>query len=166
MLPIWLRWSTRSTAPNPPTVSIAEMADNPLQKLVESGAQFTDVSRTQAEAVVKSLVKAGAVRRSGAEDLAQRLVERVRDATTQLGQLVQQEVSRQLGRLASRVDDVEEQLEGLVSRVSGRGGGKPKPSGAKKSSTKKAPAKKKSTSAKKSTAKKTAAKKTAATPPD
>ena len=134
------------------------MADNPLQKLVETGAQFTDVSRKQAQAAVKSLVKAGAVRRSEAEDLAQRLVTRGRDTTTQLGQLVQQEVGKQLGRLAGRVDELEEQLEGLVARVAGRGAAKSKPSRAKKTTSKK------SSSKKSSTAKKTAAKKQSASP--
>jgi polyhydroxyalkanoate synthesis regulator phasin len=143
------------------------MADNPLQKLVETGAQFTEVSRKQAEAAVKSLVKAGAVRRSDAEDLAQRLVDRGRNTTTQLGQLVQQEVTKQLGRLASRVDDVEQQVEGLVTRVTGRGAAKPKASGSKKSSPKKASAsRKKSSSKKTSVSKKAPAKKQAAAPPD
>ena len=39
-------------------------AKNPIQKLLESGIQFTEMSRQQAESAVKGLVKAGEVRRS------------------------------------------------------------------------------------------------------
>ena len=81
------------------------MPTNPLQKLLETGAEFTEMSRQQAESVVQSLVKAGEVRRSEAEEAVQRLLDRGRETAAALAELVQKEVAKQFGRLADRVDD-------------------------------------------------------------
>jgi polyhydroxyalkanoate synthesis regulator phasin len=150
------------------------MPENPLQKLAETGAQFTEVSRKQAEAAVRGLVKAGEVGRSEAEAAVQRLVERGRETMARLAELVEAEVAKQFGRLAARVDDLEEQLEALVSRV-GVPGVPGKKAVTKKTAAKKAPAKKKAAAkrapakkkapAKKAAAKRAPAKKMAAPPP-
>ena len=97
--------------------SMRAMAKNNLQKLLESGVQFTEMTRQQAEAAVKSLVKAGEVRRSETEAMVQSLIDRGRATAAQIAESVQNEVTRQLGWLANRVDDVEDQLETFVTRV-------------------------------------------------
>ena len=73
---------------------------------------------------MQSLVKAGEIRRSEAEATVQTLLERGREAATRLAEIVQAEVARQLGWLANRVDDVEDQLEGFVSRFGAQPGGR------------------------------------------
>ena len=90
------------------------MAKNSLQKLLEAGVQFGEMSRQQAEAAVKNLVKAGELRRSEAEATVQTLLERGKETATHIAEAVQTEVAKQLGWLANRVDDLEDQLEALV----------------------------------------------------
>src|SRR5215213_1073481 len=134
------------------------MAKNSLQKLLEASAQVGALTRQQAEAAVKKLVKAGAIRRSETEAAVQAMLDRGRA----FAEAVQQEVTKQVGWLASRVDDIESQLETMVSRISPVGGaGTAKKSPAKqtvatRTATKKAPAKK--AAAKRAPAKKVRAK--------
>jgi polyhydroxyalkanoate synthesis regulator phasin len=129
------------------------MAKNSLRKLFEAGVQFHEMSRQQAEAAVKKMVKAGDVRRSEAEATVQALIERSRETALAIAEAVQNEVTKQLGWLANRVDDVEDQMEGIVSRFS--------PLASSSAPAKKAPAKK--APAKKAAAKKAAANKAPAT---
>ena len=63
-------------APHEPWLSHDSMAKNTLQRLLDEGVQFTEMSRKQAESTVKKLVKAGEVRRSEAEATVQSLLER------------------------------------------------------------------------------------------
>ena len=109
---------------------------------------------------MKKLVKAGDVRRSETEAMVQTLLERGRETATHMAGVVQAEVARQLGWLANRVDDVEDQLEAIVSRFAPGGPAASPAAPTKKAPAKKAPAEK--AAAKKAPAKKTAAKKTAA----
>ncbi len=95
---------------------------NVVQQLIESGIEFGEMSRKQAEKAVKNFVKAGEVRRSDAEATVQALIDRGRETTQRLTDLVQQEVARQLGWMANRIDDLEDQLETFVSRLSASGG--------------------------------------------
>jgi len=137
------------------------MAKNSLQKLLEASAQMGELTRQQAEAAVKKLVKAGAIRRSETEAAVQAMLDRGRA----FAEAVQQEVTKQVGWLASRVDDIESQLETMVSRISPVGGaGTAKKSPAKQTAAKKAPAKRaaaKRAPAKKARAKRAPAKKAA-----
>ena len=139
------------------------MAKNSLQKLLEVSAQFGEMTRQQAEATVKKLVKAGAIRRSETENAVQSMLDRGRA----FAEAVQQEVTKQVGWLASRVDELESQLEAVVSRVTPGGGRAPakkapaKKAAAKKAAAKKAPAK--TAAAKKAPAKRAPAKKRAST---
>jgi len=147
------------------------MTTNPIQKLIDTGIQFTEMQRAQAEAVVRQLVEAGEVRRNEANQTIQALIAKGKETTAAIAEIVQHEVARQVGWMAERIDDLEDQLEALVSRFTG--GEEPaattpppapkpaaEPAPAKKAAAKKAPARK--VAAKKAPAKKTAAKKTAA----
>lgn len=144
------------------------MAKNLIQKFIESGIEFTEVQRAQAEQAIKELVRQGDLRRTEARRAVQSLVDKGReavdlgvDASNQVVEVVQREVAKQLSWIAERVDDVEDQMESLVDKLTERGDDEaPAPTAAKKTPAKKSPAKK--TAAKKSPAKKTTAKKTAA----
>ena len=148
------------------------MAKNTLQRLLDAGVQFGEMSRKQAEGVVKQLVKAGAVRRSEAEASVQALLERSRETATAIGESVQREVTKQLGWLAKRVDELEDELESTVSRFNPLASSKQAPTASnatkappKRAPATRAPAKKtavKRAPAKRAPAKKTAPKKTAA----
>ena len=133
------------------------MPTNVLQNLIDSGLQFTEVQRKQAEKVVRELVKNGEVRRAEAAKTVESLIERGRETSLMIGEVVKTEVGKQLSWLANRVDDLEDQLEAVVSRFSGGG---PAPA-ATKASTAKSPAKK-ATATKKTAAKKAPARKKAA----
>ncbi|HUF83613.1 MAG TPA: hypothetical protein VMQ81_03370 [Acidimicrobiia bacterium] len=145
------------------------MAKSTFQKFLEAGAQFTDMSKRQAESLVKNLVKEGEVRRKDAEQTVQTLLDRGKATAEHVAALVQKEVAKQVGAFSERFDEVEDRVEALAARLhqAPRAAKKStaKKSTAKKSTAKKTAAKKtaaKKTAAKKSTAKKTAAKKTAA----
>ena len=54
------------------------MAKTTVQRLVDAGVEFSDISRKQAESIVKSLGKVGEVRRADTEKAVQTLLERGR----------------------------------------------------------------------------------------
>ena len=141
----------------------ASMAKNSLQKLLEAGVQFGEMTRQQAEGAVQRLVKAGEVRRSETEKMVQTLLERGRETAAQLAATVQDEVTKQLGWLVARFDDLEGQVQSVVGRLApgGSSGEAPAPvtAAAEKAAANTAPAKKKAAAKKAPAKKKAAAKK-------
>jgi polyhydroxyalkanoate synthesis regulator phasin len=142
------------------------MADNPLLKrLLDAGMHFTEMSQEQAEKVVKELVKSGQARRKDSEKLVQQLVERGRSTTEQVVSSVQSELSKQLGRFASQLDEIEGRVEeiarsvGIASKAAAKkvAPAKKAPAAKKAAPAKKAPAAKKAAPAKKAPAAKKAA---------
>jgi polyhydroxyalkanoate synthesis regulator phasin len=146
------------------------MADNVIKRLVDAGVEFTGLSQSKAEALVRKLVRDGELRRKDAEVAVATLVGRGKDTAEAIVVTLQREISAQLDKLSARVDDVEHRVEELVSTLVARtAGSSPAASGpapttsaakkapAKKAAAKKAPAKK--AAAKKAPAKKAAAKK-------
>jgi polyhydroxyalkanoate synthesis regulator phasin len=93
------------------------MAKSNVQKLLEAGVQFTEMSRQQAETFVRALVKSGEVRRKDAEDTIQSLVERSRETTDRVATLVQQEVSKQVTTIAEQYEDLENRIEALTGQL-------------------------------------------------
>jgi polyhydroxyalkanoate synthesis regulator phasin len=89
----------------------------PIKSYVEAGAHFTEMTKQQAEAFVKSLAKSGDMRRRDAEQLLQMMVSRGRETTDRMTALVQSEVARQLKALSERFDDVEGRLESLAASI-------------------------------------------------
>ncbi len=142
------------------------MPQNELfKRYLDAGMQFSQMTRSRAEAIVRDLVKAGEVQAEQTQALVTELVERSRKNTERLVTQIQTEVRKQLSvaefvskdvvaRLQSQIDELRAQLPGPVGRR-----GAPQPA-AKKATAKKAPAKK--TTAKKATATKASAKKTTA----
>jgi polyhydroxyalkanoate synthesis regulator phasin len=151
------------------------MAQNDvLRRYLDAGLEFTSLTQSRAEALVRDLVKAGEVQADQAREMVTDLIERSRKSSEKLLETVRKEVRAQVTErgLVSKADL--DKLEARVAKLFGAAA-KPAKSAARKvapaakKTAKKAPAKKaaaKKTAAKKATkkatAKKTAAKKTAA----
>ena len=147
---------------------------NPIRRLLDAGLQMSELTQANAERVVHELVKAGEVRRKDTEKVVREMLEHSREASERARVTVRDEVGKQFGAIAGRLDQVESLIEQLVARLtpgspSAGDDAAPAPApaakktAAKKTATKTAP--KKKAPAKKATApKKTAAKKQAAAP--
>ena len=88
-----------------------------LKRLLDAGMNFTEMSQDQAEKLVKEFVKGGQARRKDTEQLVHEMVGRGRSATEGLVSTVQAEITKQLGKFASRLDDVEGRVEHIAQRV-------------------------------------------------
>jgi polyhydroxyalkanoate synthesis regulator phasin len=93
------------------------MAKSQIQKLIEAGAEFTDVSRQQADEFVRRLVNEGEVRRSDADELVQTLVTRGKETSEQIAASIQREISKQVAAISARFDDLEGNVEALTEQV-------------------------------------------------
>jgi polyhydroxyalkanoate synthesis regulator phasin len=135
-----------------------------IQRYIDAGVAFTNMTRKKAEELVSELVQSGDLQRGDAKARVDDLLERSRQGTEVIVTTIRSEVSRQLGAVGiANLEDLANQVAVLLGRTEKA----PAKKGAgKKTATKKAPAKKTAATkapAKKAPAKKTAAKKTAAT---
>jgi polyhydroxyalkanoate synthesis regulator phasin len=148
------------------------MADNdpppkdPLQKYLDAGIAFTNLTRARAEKLVSELIQDGEFR-GDARAKVEELIERGRTSQEALFAQVRHEVDRQLEHFGiTDLDDLAKQVAALIGRTAEAGrtttkkGAASKTSAAKKAAAKKSAAKK--SAAKKSAAKTSAAKKAAA----
>ncbi len=127
-----------------------------IQRYIDAGIAFTNMTRKKAEELVAELVKSGDLQRGDAKDRVEELLERSRQGTEVIVTTVRSEVSRQLGAIGiANLEDLAVQVATMLGRAGEAG-----KAAAKKAGTKKAPAKK--AAAKKAPAKKAAAKKAAA----
>jgi polyhydroxyalkanoate synthesis regulator phasin len=126
-----------------------------IKRLLDAGMQFTEMSQSSADKLVRDLVHNGQLRRKDAEKTVQQLLERGRTTSEQLVATVQAEVNKQVARVTDRLDGIEHRLEELASKL---GVGQPvaPAAPAKPDATEKAPVAKAS-AAKKAPAKKAAA---------
>jgi polyhydroxyalkanoate synthesis regulator phasin len=120
------------------------------KRALDTGAQFTELRRSQARKLASDLVAQGQLARSQVSAYVDELVEASRRRSEQLRAVVRAEVERQLGVIGVAtkrdLDALERRLR-AANGASTRGAGT-KPGG-KKAATKRAPAKK--TAAKKAT---------------
>ena len=100
------------------------MPTNVLQNLIDSGLQFTEVQRKQAEKVVRELVKSGEVRRDEAAKTVESLIERGRETSLMISEVVRAKSASSSDWLANRVDDLEDQVE--ESSAASRGATRPR----------------------------------------
>ena len=135
-----------------------------LQRYIDAGIAFTQMTRKKAEELVTELVQSGDLQRGDAKARVDELLERSRQGTEVIMTTVRTEVTRQLGAVGiANLEDLAQQVAALLGRS---GSDAAKKTTAKKPTAKKTPAKKtpaKKTTAKKPTAKKPTAKKTTAT---
>ena len=139
-----------------------------LQRYIEAGIAFTNMTRKKAEDLVNELVQNGDLQRDEAKARVDDLVEWSRKGTEAVMAAVRSEVTRQLDAVGiTNLEDLAKQVAAVLGRTAeaGKAAAKKAPakkSGAKKATAKKAPAKKapaKKAAAKKAPAKKAAAKK-------
>ena len=139
-----------------------------LQRYIDAGIAFTQMTRKKAEELVTELVQSGDLQRGDAKARVDELLERSRQGTEVIVTTVRTEVTRQLGAVGiANLEDLAQQVAALLGRSGSDAATKTtakkttaKKTAAKKTTAKTATAKK--TAAKTATAKKTAAKKTAA----
>jgi polyhydroxyalkanoate synthesis regulator phasin len=124
------------------------------KRALDTGAQFTEMRRSQARKLASDLVAQGQLARHQVGAYVDELVEASRRRSEQLRSIVRTEVERQLGAIGVAtkrdLDALERKLRAANGAKGARGAGT-KP-GAKKAATKRAPAKK-ATKAKKPAAK-------------
>ena len=135
------------------------MASNDsLQRYIDAGIAFTQMTRKKAEELVTELVQSGDLQRGDAKARVDELLERSRQGTEVIVTTVRTEVTRQLGAVGiANLEDLAQQVAALLGRSGSDAATK---TTAKKTTAKKTAAK--TATAKTASAKKTAAKKTAA----
>jgi polyhydroxyalkanoate synthesis regulator phasin len=138
-----------------------------LQRYIDAGIAFTNMTRKKAEDLVTELVQNGDLQRGEAKARVDELLERSRQGTEVIVTTVRSEVSRQLGAVGiANLEDLAKQVAAMLGRTAESAKkAAPKKAPAKKAAPKKAPAKKaapKKAPAKKAAAKKAPAKKAAA----
>jgi polyhydroxyalkanoate synthesis regulator phasin len=125
-----------------------------LQRYIDAGIAFTNMTRKKAEELISEFVQNGDLQRGEGKARVEELLERSRQGTEVIVSAVRSEVSHQLEAVGiTNLEDLAKQVAALV----GRGGEAAKKAPAKKTTAKKAPAKK--AAAKKAAAKKAPAKK-------
>ena len=111
-----------------------------VRRLALFGSGVAELTRHQAEQIIKDLVKAGDVRRQQASGAARDLYERSRENRKQMTSIIRSEIQNQVQNLGLASKRDLERLERRIARLESGG--------------------KKKTTAKKTTAKKSTAKKT------
>ena len=125
-----------------------------LQRYIDAGIAFTNMTRKKAEELVTELVQSGDLQRGEAKAKVDELLERSRQGTEVIVTTVRSEVSRQLESVGiTNLEDLAKQVAALLGRTADTA----KKAAPKKAAAKKAPAKK--AAATKAPAKKAAAKK-------
>ena len=118
-----------------------------VRRLALFGSGVAELTRHQAEQVIKDLVKAGDIRRQQASSAARDLYERSRENRKQLVAIVRTEIQNQIQNLGLASKRDVERLERRVARLeSSRKKSTAKSSTAKKSSAKKTTSSKSRTS--------------------
>ena len=131
-----------------------------LQKYLDAGVAFTNLTRAKAEELVSELVQSGEFQTGDARARVDELLERSRKGREALVAQVRSEVARQLDSVGiTNLEDLATQVAALIGRSADAG--KAATSRSKKAAPKKTAAKK-ATAAKKTTAKKATAKKATA----
>ena len=125
------------------------------KRALDTGAQFTEMRRSQARKLASDLVAQGQLAKNQVSAYVDELVDASRKRSEQLRSIVRTEVERQLGVIGvatkSDLDALERKLRAANGAKSARGAGT-KP-GAKKAAKKRAPAKKAAAKAAKPAAK-------------
>ena len=120
------------------------MAKTTLQRLVDAGVEFSDISRKQAESIVQSMVKAGEV----GVTTPRRRCRHSSTVVVRPPRTCRREFSKQMTWLSERFDELEDRFEELAEKIAERvkaemnSAAPAKKAPAKKTAAKKAPAKK------------------------
>src|SRR5437764_6031958 len=82
-----------------------------FQRYLEAGRAWTDMTRDQAESIVKDLVKAGDIQQKRAKKAVDELVDRSRKNAEDLSKLVRSEIQSQISALGIATKDDLARLE-------------------------------------------------------
>ena len=96
------------------------MAKSTFQRLIDAGVEFTNITRKQAESIVKQMVNAGDVRKSDADKAVQELLSRGRETSDKWNETVQRELTRQVNWMWDRFDELEDRFENLAETLTAR----------------------------------------------
>jgi len=112
--------------------SLSAMAtQDRFQRYLEAGRAFTEMTRDQAESIVKDLVKAGELQQKRAKKTVDELLDRSRKNAEELRKAVRSELQSQIGALGIATKDDLAKLERKLT-------GATKKAAAKKTTAKKA----------------------------
>src|SRR3954468_15871964 len=90
---------------------------NVLKRILDTGGTYADMWQKNAEKLVAVFVKAGQVRRKDAEKMVHTLVDRGRERTEYLINVIRAEVTKQLGVFAGQLDDIEARVEEMAANL-------------------------------------------------
>jgi polyhydroxyalkanoate synthesis regulator phasin len=107
------------------------------KRYLDAGVEFTNMTRSRAESIVKELIKAGEVQREQRQQRIEELLERSRKNTEDLVSAVRKELDQRLSALGVATKADLAKLEAKVDKLAKSS------TGASKAATKKAPAAKK-----------------------
>ena len=116
--------------------------DPPIKRFLDAGVQFTEMTQSRAEAIVKDLVKAGEVQTEQAQKFVDDLVTRSRKNTDKLLEAVRKEVQQQVSNLGLATQDDIARLEKKIAASKPTKKSTKKKAGKKKASSKKTAKKK------------------------
>src|SRR6185295_5067018 len=96
------------------------MAQNDLVKrYIEAGVAFTQMTQKRAEAIVRDLVKAGEVQAEQTQQVVQDLIDRSRQSTERVVELVRGEVRKQLAVIEGTTREAISRLEAQIREMRG-----------------------------------------------
>jgi polyhydroxyalkanoate synthesis regulator phasin len=105
------------------------------QQYLDAGRQWTEMTRAQAEAVVRDLVKTGDLQQQRAKKAVDELLERSRKNADGLRKLVRNEIQSQISSLGIATKEDLARLERKLSKSSASKSAPKKASAAKKASS-------------------------------
>ena len=89
-----------------------------LQRYIDAGVAFTNMTRKKAEELVSELVQNGDLQRGEAKARVDELLERSRQGTEVIITTVRSEVTRQLGSMGiTNLEDLAKQVAALIGRT-------------------------------------------------
>jgi hypothetical protein len=92
------------------------LPDNPLKRLLDAGAQLTEMSQAATERMRNEFANATQGSGSDALPTMQDLLDRGRESSEQAVQAIQAEIAKQLARFADRFEAMEDRIEQLGER--------------------------------------------------
>jgi polyhydroxyalkanoate synthesis regulator phasin len=122
------------------------------KRYLDAGMEFSQMTRSRAESIVKDLVRAGEVQREQRQERIEELLERSRKSAEELASTVRKELSQQLSSLGFATKADLKKLEAKVDALAKSGGAAKAPAAtapAAKAPAVKAPAKKTAAASKK-----------------
>ena len=110
------------------------------KRYLDAGVEFTNMTRSRAESIVKELVKAGEVQREQRQQRIEELLERSRKNTEELVSAVRKELDQRLSALGVATKADLAKLEAKVDKLAKSSAGAAKSTAKKATAAKKASA--------------------------